>query len=137
MIRYPFESIDSMIPRLTEGKGLYIDSPEERLPKEVQALFSHLFGDLTTIRRLLLLPLMARGERIGFVAAAFGHPCDCDEEAKRTLEVLGEQSAATLRAIIRINEAELRAMKLQTASDVARAATGEPRSASWRTCSPR
>jgi len=123
MTRYPFEILDPMVSQLMEGRIIRLDEPVETLPEEVQALFSRLFGDLTTVQRLVLLPLMARGERIGFVAAAFDHPCGCDEETERTLEVLGEQAAATLRAIIRINEAELRAMKLQTASDVARAAT--------------
>ncbi len=121
--RYPFTALGCLRERLAGDRVIRLSEPAEHLEEEARALFQHLFDDMGNVQRMLLLPLVARGERIGFVAAAFSGPCGCEGEASQTLEVLGKQAAATLRAIIRINESELRALKLQTASDVARAAT--------------
>ncbi len=122
-LRYPFHELKSLHTWLADERVVRLEKPSESLEGDVRDLFVRLFGDLTPIQRLLLLPLVARGERIGFVAAAFSHPCGCTGEIEHTLGVLGEQAAATLRSILRITAAELQALKLRTASDVAQAAT--------------
>ncbi len=123
VLRYPFNELGPLEGWMADDHIVRLEKPAELLEGGVRTLFAHLFGDLESIQRMLLLPLVARGERIGFVAAAFSRPCGCAGETEHILEVLGEQAAATLRAIIRITTTEMQALKLRTASDVAQAAT--------------
>ncbi len=122
-LRYPFNELGLLKDWMADVHVVRLENPAELLEGDLRALFEQLFGDLEPIRRMLLLPLIARGERIGFVAAGFSHSCGCTGETEHILEVLGEQAAATLRAIIRITTTEMQALKLRTASDVAQAAT--------------
>ncbi len=101
-LRYPFNELVPLGEWLADDHVVRREKPAELPEGNLRALLAQFFGDLEPIQEMLLLPLVARGERIGFVAAAFSHPCGCIGETAHILEVLGEQAAATLRAIIRI-----------------------------------
>ncbi len=122
--RYPFSILTPMQAALARGEILRLGAAAEELTPDVWALFEGLLGDdLEHVKTLFVIPLVARGEKIGLLLAAFSYTFTYTDEEKMLMERISEQAAAALRSIIRISEVELRAMRLQTAADVARATT--------------